>query len=50
MQVHYRQFMTGIIISLGEKKATIEHKKTNLCTTKSIQFYEQIIKITNEAK
>ena len=45
MQIGYRGLMKGKIISMADKKATIAHKKTNTCSTKSLQFYEQMIKI-----
>lgn len=45
MQIHYRGLMKGTIKSLSPKKATIIHERTNLGSTKSIQFHDQIIKI-----
>jgi hypothetical protein len=46
MQIHYRGLMKGTIKKLSPKKATIEHEKTNLCSTESVQFHDQLIKIT----
>ena len=45
MQINYRSLMRGTIIKLSEKKATISHEETNTYKTKSIQFYNQIVKI-----
>ena len=45
MQINYRNFLVGTIKKLSPKKATITHDKTNICSTQSIQFYDQIIKI-----
>ena len=44
MQVKYRGFLTGRLVSLSEKTAVIRHPKTNLCSTTTRQFYGQIIK------
>lgn len=44
MQIGYRGLMRGVISKLGPKKATISHEPTNTHQTRSIQFYEQIIK------
>lgn len=43
MQVKYRSLMIGVIKSLADKSALIEHEKTNLCTTESRQSYSQIM-------
>ena len=45
MQIGYRGLMKGTIVSMSNKKATLFHKQTNTCKTKSIQFYDQMIKI-----
>ncbi len=45
MQKNYRNFLKGEIISMSEKKATIKHDKTNTCSTETIQFFGQLIKI-----
>ncbi len=45
MQIHYRGLMKGKIKSLSNKKAVIEHEMTNLCSTESSQFHDQLIKI-----
>ncbi|MDD4804499.1 MAG: hypothetical protein PHN69_04925 [Candidatus Pacebacteria bacterium] len=44
MQIGYRGLMTGIIVKMSDKKATISHERTNTCKTVSIQFYTQMIK------
>lgn len=44
MQIGYRGLMTGIIVKMSDKKATISHARTNTCKTVSIQFYDQMIK------
>ena len=48
MQISYRGLMRGIIKKLTPKKAVIEHEKTNICSTESIQFHNQMIKIEGE--
>jgi peroxiredoxin len=45
MRVKYRGLMRGTIKRLSEKTALIVHEKTNLCTTETKQFHDQIIKI-----
>jgi len=45
MQIRYRNLMRGTILKMNEKKATIEHLTTNTYKTKSIQFYNQIIRV-----
>ena len=45
MQIGYRGLMKGIITFMSNQKAAIEHEPTNTYRTKSIQFYNQIIKI-----
>ena len=45
MQIRYRGLMKGVIKALSPKKATIVHERTNLGTTESIQFHDQIIKV-----
>lgn len=45
MQIHYRGLMIGRITSMSEKKATLRHDRTNTYKAKSIQFYNQILKI-----
>lgn len=45
MQIRYRGLMKGRIKSLSNKKAIIEHEKTNVGSQESIQFHDQIIKI-----
>jgi len=45
MQVSYRTLMKGTIAKLNDKKAIIHHHPTNTYKTKSLQFYNQIIKI-----
>ena len=45
MQVKYRGLMKGVIKKLTPQKAIIEHEKTNLCSTESIQYHHQMIRI-----
>jgi phage gp45-like len=45
MQIGYRGLMKGIITKLSDKKATIAHDMTNTCSTESMQFHDQMIKI-----
>jgi hypothetical protein len=45
MRINYRDFVTGTIHSLGEKKATIIFDASNGRQRKNIQFYNQLIKI-----
>jgi hypothetical protein len=45
MQIKYRSFLTGWVVSMSEKKAKISHEKTNIGSTVSLQFYDQLIKI-----
>lgn len=45
MQIRYRGLMKGVIKALSPQKATITHNKTNLGSTESIQFHDQIIKV-----
>ena len=45
MQIHYRGLMKGVIKKLTPKKAVIAHEKTNVCSTESIQFHSQMVKI-----
>jgi len=46
MQIGYRGLMKGTIISLSEQKATITHEPTNTYRRKSVQFHNQMIKIS----
>jgi len=46
MQIRYRGLMKGVIKSLSKLKATITHERTNVGSVESIQFQDQIIKIT----
>ena len=46
MQIRYRGLMRGTIKSLSAKKAIIAHSKTNLGTTESMQFHDQLIRYT----
>ena len=43
MQIGYRNFVEGTIKSMTPKTAMIGHKMTNVCSTESRQFYNQII-------
>jgi hypothetical protein len=45
MQIKYRGLMKGVIKKLTPMKAVITHNMTNVCTTESIQWHDQIIKI-----
>ena len=40
MEIGYRNFITGVIVSMGDKKCTIMNAKGS----KNVQFYYQIIK------
>lgn len=46
MQISYRGLMTGNIVHLSPKKLKIKHKATNTCSKESIQFHDQVVKIS----
>lgn len=50
MQIDYRDFMVGTLMSGGAKKGTITHEKTNTGRTTSVQYYSQMIKCIRERK
>jgi hypothetical protein len=45
MQLGYRSLMKGVIVGMSNRKATLTHPRTNTCSTESIQFYEQMVKV-----
>ena len=47
MQLGYRALMVGEITNMSEKKCTLIHEMTNTCRRKSIQFYNQMIRIND---
>lgn len=48
MQIDYRDFMVGTLMSGGAVKGTITHEKTNTGRTTSVQYYSQMIKYVRE--
>ena len=50
MQIDYRDFMVGTLMSGGAQKGTIIHEKTNRGRTTSVQYYSQMIKCVREKK
>ena len=45
MQIKYRSLVKGMIVAMSDKKATLYHMEDNLGRVKSIQFYNQMVKI-----
>lgn len=45
VQIGYRQLMFGTISKVTAKTVMISHKETNVGTTKSKQFHEQVVKV-----
>lgn len=48
MQIDYRDFMVGTLISGGAQKGKITHEKTSKGRKTTIQFYSQMIKCIHE--
>jgi len=46
-QLNYRQFIIDYITKLTDKTATLKHERTNVGSTKTIQFHKQLILITD---
>jgi len=46
MQLKYRNLITGTVVKITPKTLLIEHPKTNVCSTESKQFHDQVIVIT----
>ena len=45
MQKEYRSLMRGRIIKITKCMVVVEHEKTNVCSTETKQFHDQVIKI-----
>lgn len=45
MQLNYRNLLVGTIKSISNKTLIIEHPMTNVCSTETKQFHDQVIKI-----
>lgn len=45
VQLGYRNLLIGIIVKLTEKMAFIKHEKTNICSTETKQYHNQLVLI-----
>jgi len=45
VQLGYRNLLKGKIASITPKTLMIEHDKTNVCSTSTKQFHDQVVKI-----
>jgi len=49
VQLSYRNFLTGTIKTISPKTLIISHSKTNVGSTETKQYHDQVIKIPEVA-
>lgn len=45
VQLNYRNLLTGTVTKITPKMVDIRHEETNMCSTETRQFHDQVIVI-----